>query len=112
MCLTLWCHLVDSRFGDRDNYIKQLDDPVNDGQAVRILCAARNAFVHCGWDITKMDKKNQEVALRKFVSAGGGHTKAKVFKVWIEGGNILRMTGVGNLCHTLNKEAAKNQPTK
>lgn len=68
--LVTFCHLVDSYYGDRKTMIGALTDASLE-PAVNILYYARNAFIHCAWDITKLSYKNQETALRQFCQNGG-----------------------------------------
>ena len=69
---------------------------------VDLLYYARNAFVHCAWDISKLDSENQKTKLRNF--AGGGETCSfcSVFSMSLNG-DRLKVKGVQNIGHILNK---------
>lgn len=99
--LTFWCHLIDSRFGNRANFKAKLPSDEH-RDIVDLLYYARNAFVHCAWDISKLDSENQKTKLRNF--AGGGETCSfcSVFSMSLNG-DRLKVKGVQNIGHILNK---------
>jgi len=100
--LVTWCHFIDTYFGDRDKLIDNLDDK-NLAPVVRLLYYVRNAFVHCGWDVSKLDIPNQRTKIREFCEAGGTYAAVPVFKLSIGDDNHVRVDGLMGMCMTIAK---------
>ena len=74
--LVAWCHFVDTYFGDREKLIDNLDDN-NLEPVVRLLFYVRNAFVHCAWDVSKLDSPTQQKKIRGFYESGGTYAAVR-----------------------------------
>lgn len=97
LTLVSWCHFVETILGGREKLINKTSDS-NDKQLIRILFYARNAFVHCAWDISDMDKRmGQEAKIRRFVGTGYTHPRVSVFSISIDSNSKLTLTGFQNL---------------
>ena len=104
LTLISWCHFVETFFGNRDEYISFVCNE-HDKKLVRMLFYARNAYVHCAWDISKLDQKlGQEKKLRDFVGNGYSHREVKVVGMDISPASKLEITGLMNMAHYLNKQ--------
>lgn len=100
--LVAWCHFVDTYFGDRDKLIDNLDDN-NLASVVRLLFYVRNAFVHCAWDVSKLDSPNQQKKIREFCESGGTYAAVPVFKLTINEDNHVHVDGLMGMCMTIAK---------
>jgi len=102
--LTLWCHFVETYYGNRSEFINRISDALNK-DVVQILFYIRNAFIHLKWDISKLDpKKGQEQRIRNFIGSGYTHPTIKPFKLSLNG-DIVFVEGLLNIGHFLIKEA-------
>jgi hypothetical protein len=95
--LVAWCHFIDTYFGSRDMLIRQLEDAAL-APIVKLLYYVRNAFIHCGWDISKLRFQNQRETIREFCDAGGTDTAVPVFKLTIDEDNCVHIGGLMGMC--------------
>ncbi|MCH7823137.1 MAG: hypothetical protein IIA07_14090 [Proteobacteria bacterium] len=98
--LVAWCHFVDTYFGDRDKLIDKLDDD-NLAPIVRLLFYVRNAFVHCGWDVSKLNRPDQREKIQEFCDSGGTYPPVPVFKLIIDEENHVHVDGLMGMCMTI-----------
>ncbi|WP_293747220.1 hypothetical protein [uncultured Paraglaciecola sp.] len=66
LTLSTFCHLVETEYGNKDNFRSQLKIAIHK-EILDILFYIRNSFIHCNWDISKLNFKNQEEKIRNFV---------------------------------------------
>jgi hypothetical protein len=100
--LVTWCHFVDTYFDGRQKLIDNLDDN-NLAPVVRLLFYIRNAFVHCAWDISKLDKPYQQEKIREFYESGETYAAAPLFKLTIDKNNHVHVDGLMGMCMAIAK---------
>ena len=98
--LVAWCHFVDTYFGGRDKLIDSLDDE-NLAPIVQLLFYVRNAFIHCGWDVSKIDYPNQRKRIREFCESGGAYPALPSFRLTIDEDNQVHIDGLLAMCMTI-----------
>lgn len=98
LLLVLFCHLIETTHGSKDAFKLKLKT-LSNADIVDILFIARNAFVHCKWDISKLDRPNQISKIKDFVGSGYKHSELD-FKISLSGDN-LQITNLEIMCRTL-----------
>ena len=100
--LVAWCHFVDTYYGNREYLINNLSDNKLE-PIVRLLFYVRNAFVHCGWDVSKLDVPNQRKKIRDFCKLGGTYGAVPIFKLSIDNNNHIHVDGLMAMCMKIAK---------
>ena len=99
LLLTTFCHLVEVHYGEKDSFKQTLSSPENK-EILDALFYARNAFIHCKWDISKLQYENQEKKLRNITKNGKFSHPTVDFQLWLEN-DILKIDGLEPMCRVL-----------
>jgi len=97
--LTVFCHLIETKLNGKNSFKQKLS--TNDKkETLDILFYASNAFVHCQWDISKLDFNNQETKIRNLFVNGIYKHPSVSFEMKLTG-NILDMGCIEPICRSL-----------
>lgn len=95
--LVSFCHFIDTYYGNRDAFIAELEDQ-SLGPIVRLIYYARNAYIHCAWDVGRMERESQKEKLRQASALGQLHEKAPKFSIVVDKNDRLHVDGLMSIC--------------
>ncbi len=101
LVLATFCHWVEVDYQGKDSFKQRLTTTENQ-EALDLLFYLRNAFIHCQWDLTKMDYQNQANKIRAMVNANNGKYRHSIaeFEMWLQG-NVVKLNGIEPMCRVL-----------
>jgi hypothetical protein len=94
--------LIESHFGNKNEFKSKLQTPILE-EVVDIIFYSRNAFVHCQWDISKLNYSSQESAIRDFIVTNQQANNG--LKLDLVDNNILKIKGIEPICRTLIQDS-------
>ena len=103
LLLTVFCHLVEVKCGGKETFKAKLSSSENK-DILDVLFYARNSFIHCQWDISKLTFPNQESKIRELVSNGKNKHSSVPFEFTLTG-DILDIGSIEPMCRVLLREA-------
>jgi hypothetical protein len=100
--LTTFCHLVEVDHGGKKNFHSKLKTASNQ-QLLDALFIARNAFIHCNWDISKLNFPGQEARIRAFIGPTGYKHPSSELTMTLDG-DIVQIGSLEPGCQILLRD--------